>query len=77
KLIDIQTGAKDTRHNPNPVPLYIIDNRLRRERSKEETEENEKMIIGSLCDIAPTVLALMGLEKPVEMTGQNLLPAIK
>jgi 2,3-bisphosphoglycerate-independent phosphoglycerate mutase len=75
-LLDIQTGEKDTRHNPNPVPFYIVDERLRRSRTSEEIEESERFMAGTLCDIAPTVLELMGIPKPAEMTGQSILSSI-
>jgi 2,3-bisphosphoglycerate-independent phosphoglycerate mutase len=75
-LLDIQTGEKDTRHNPNPVPLYIVDEKMRRPRPISETEESERFMAGTLCDIAPTVLELMDIQKPAEMTGQSIIPLI-
>jgi 2,3-bisphosphoglycerate-independent phosphoglycerate mutase len=53
-------GSPNTAHTTNPVPLIICgaDVKLRR---------------GRLCDIAPTMLELMGYEKPVEMTGKSLI----
>ncbi len=74
RLIDPTTGEKDTRHNPSPVPFYLIDSRFERKKSPSEAESAEREVIGSLCDVAPTVLQLMGLKKPDVMTGQNLLP---
>lgn len=52
-----------TQHSHNKVPLILCGKRP--ERSLAET--------GSLADVAPTVLELMGLDKPDEMTGQSLL----
>ena len=74
RLIDPTTGEKDTRHNPNPIPFYLIDSRFGRKKTPAEGEAAEKEVIGSLCDVAPTVLQLMGLKKPNVMTGQSLLP---
>jgi 2,3-bisphosphoglycerate-independent phosphoglycerate mutase len=51
-----------TAHTTNPVPLTIVgagDFRLRPD--------------GKLCDIAPTMLELLGIEKPAEMTGSPLI----
>lgn len=41
------------------------------ERTKEEEEEEEES--GALCDVAPTILDVMGIEKPEEMGGRSLL----
>ena len=49
-----------TSHTTNPVPFII-------------TEENITLHEGKLGDIAPTILELMNLEKPVEMTGESLI----
>jgi 2,3-bisphosphoglycerate-independent phosphoglycerate mutase len=56
-------GKPFTAHTTNPVRLYLVDD------SRREMALNE----GRLGDIAPTVLDLMGLEKPPEMTGKSLL----
>jgi 2,3-bisphosphoglycerate-independent phosphoglycerate mutase len=77
KLIDSHTGEKDTKHNSSPVPVIVIDKRFERIRTPEEIEDNEKLTVGSLCDIAPTVLELMGIEKPAEMTGQSIIPYLQ
>lgn len=75
RLYDPLTGEKDTYHNANPVPLYLIDEnfRLKMPRTKEQIWEIENQTIGSLCDVAPTILELMGLPIPSAMTGQSLL----
>jgi len=74
KLINSRTGEKDTKHNPSPVPFIVVDHQFARTRTLAEITENENLVAGSLCDIAPTVLKLMGIAKPVEMTGQDLTP---
>jgi len=74
KLINTRTGEKDTKHNPSPVPFIVIDHQFARIRTSVEITENENLVVGSLCDIAPTILKLMGIAKPVEMTGQDLTP---
>lgn len=53
-------GSINTSHTTNKVPFIITDKRL-------------KLINGSLCDIAPTILFLMGLDIPKEMTGNILI----
>ena len=61
-MVDPETGGPHTAHTLNPVPLILMGagNRL---TVKE----------GRLADIAPTLLELMGLPKPAEMTGTSLL----
>lgn len=54
-------GTPNTAHTTNPVPLFVIDDRPIRLRD------------GVLADVAPTILDLMGMEKPAEMTGSSLL----
>ena len=54
-------GSPNTAHSLNPVPFVVTshDVRLRDE--------------GILADVAPTVLALLGVEQPPEMTGRSML----
>jgi len=54
-------GSPNTAHTTNLVPVYLIDNDA---KSIDE---------GALCDIAPTVLELMGIEQPAAMTAKSLL----
>ena len=55
-----EDGTPHTAHTTNPVPFYIVG-------------ANVRLRDGRLCDIAPTMLDLMGLEKPAEMDGQTLI----
>jgi len=70
-LISTQTGQPETKHDANPVPFYLIG----REFQKQNTypKPSRPPVIGLLSDVAPTILALMGIQKPKEMTGQSLL----
>jgi 2,3-bisphosphoglycerate-independent phosphoglycerate mutase len=61
QLIDYATGGPWTAHTLNPVPFIIV------------TEKPLKLRSGRLGDVAPTVLALMGLGQPKEMTGCSLI----
>jgi 2,3-bisphosphoglycerate-independent phosphoglycerate mutase len=54
-------GSPNTAHTTNPVPIILVDKELK-------TIHN-----GVLGDIAPTILELMGVEKPLVMTGKSLL----
>ena len=63
KMIDYETGAPHTAHTTNPVPFILVnydDGYTLREG-------------GCLADIAPTLLEIMGLPQPKEMTGKSLL----
>lgn len=73
-MINPLTGTVETRHDPSPVPLHLIDQRFARPRSEEEIRRAEREINGSLADVAPTILNLFGIPKPPEMTGESLLP---
>jgi 2,3-bisphosphoglycerate-independent phosphoglycerate mutase len=54
-------GTPNTAHSLNPVPCFLID------------KEFKKIKDGKLCDIAPTLLKIMGIKIPVEMTGTVLV----
>ena len=62
-MIDPATGGPHTAHTTNPVPFIIV------------SADNKKFTLkpgGSLRDISPTILAMLGLPEPKEMTGQDL-----
>ncbi len=63
QLIDYETGAPFTAHTTNPVPFILVN-------CDEKYGLREG---GRLADIVPTLIQLMGLEKPAEMTGESLL----
>ncbi len=65
------TGAMETAHNKNPVPVLLIATEL--EKPKGSGIPSYEATAGLLSDIAPTVLAFMGIEKPKEMTGSSLI----
>ncbi len=61
QLIDYVTGGPFTAHTTNKVPLILVG------------KGNVKLKEGKLADIAPTLLDMMGLDKPEEMTGESLI----
>jgi len=62
QMVDYTTGDPHTAHTTTPVPLIIAG-----------CKDDIKLKEGRLADIAPTMLDLMGLEKPEEMTGESLI----
>lgn len=61
-MIDPETGGPHTAHTLNPVPVAVIG-----------AARGARLADGRLADLAPTVLHLMGIEPPAEMTGRCLL----
>lgn len=74
-VLDPQTGEVETKHNPSPVPFYLVGSHFER-KGKPDGNPFKLPSIGLLSDVAPTILELMKLPKPEEMTGQNLLPQL-
>jgi 2,3-bisphosphoglycerate-independent phosphoglycerate mutase len=63
QMINPETGEPHTAHTTNPVPLHLID----------EASRGLKLRDGAaLEDVAPTILGLLGIAKPSEMTGRDL-----
>lgn len=63
QLVDYTTGGSFTAHTTNPVPFILVN-----ADPVYKLREN-----GCLADIAPTLIELMGMEQPAEMTGKSLL----
>jgi 2,3-bisphosphoglycerate-independent phosphoglycerate mutase len=63
-MVDPETGGPHTAHTLNPVPLILVGG-----------PEGAKLRDGRLSDLAPTLLELIGIEQPPEMTGQSLIEA--
>ena len=64
QMIDETTGEPHTAHTTNPVPLILVG------------KDDAKLKEGKLADLAPTMLDIMGLEKPQEMTGESLIEKV-
>jgi 2,3-bisphosphoglycerate-independent phosphoglycerate mutase len=67
KMWDADRGAPHTAHTSNPVPVILIKDGLR-------TALREG---AALCDVAPTMLELLGVAQPREMTGRSLISALQ
>ena len=60
QMIDYATGEPHTAHTTNPVPLILIG-------------KDAKLKEGRLADLTPTMLDIMGIKKPEEMTGESII----
>ena len=65
KMYEEATGEPHTAHTLNKVPFILVDH--------SGGEAEHKVRSGRLADIAPTVLQLLGLPQPPEMTGESLI----
>lgn len=63
EMSDLTNGTPNNSHTTNPVPFHLIANNLNGLKLREN---------GALEDVAPTILGLLGLKKPNEMTGNDL-----
>jgi len=63
QMIDPATGGPHTAHTTNPVPFLIVD---------PAGGDEELRGGGALCDVGPTILRMLGIEQPDEMTGTDL-----
>ena len=61
-MVDPETGGPHTAHTLNPVPVALVGG-----------PEGAVLRSGRLSDLAPTLLDLMNLPKPPEMTGESLI----
>jgi 2,3-bisphosphoglycerate-independent phosphoglycerate mutase len=63
EMADLLTGEPNNSHTANPVPFHLIDDSTNGVKLRED---------GALEDVAPTILGILGIEKPSEMTGRDL-----
>ena len=76
EVINLQTGQIDKEHSNNPVPCIIVARELENKAGSGQlvTDDLSKLTpAGVLADVAPTMLKIMGLNKPADMSGQSLL----
>lgn len=72
-MIDERTGEILTDHTNNPVPFWLVGHDFFTNKSVEEVSISQSRIGGMLVDLSPTILSLLGIAKPREMTGISLL----
>lgn len=64
EMINLKSGEMDTQHSINPVPFIHVTN---------DQKEQKNLSQGMLADLAPTVLHILGIDIPDEMTGRSLI----
>ena len=67
QMIDPTTGGPHTAHTTNPVPFIVVS---------ENAQQFTLKPNGSLRDISPTILGMLNLSEPAEMTGKDLRVAL-
>ncbi len=77
EMLDINTGETKTEHTKNPVPFYLVGNPFKGQSFPKPEKTAESNTQGILADVAPTVLELLDIRKPDEMTGQSLLALLE
>ncbi len=78
-MINMKTGAIDKEHSTSPVPFILIAKEFEFPKPKERNYSalSSHVPVGVVSDVAPTILELMDLPKPVEMNGVSLLKSIQ
>lgn len=77
EVLNLQTGTMDKEHSTNPVPFIIVSNSLKGQVGPSGDPPNGDLSllspVGMLADVAPTMLKLMDIKKPKDMTGRALM----
>lgn len=78
ELLNTKSGGIDKEHSTNPVPFMIVGKQFQLQHARDSGIAGlaASVPVGVLSDVAPTLLELMGMEQPVEMTGVSLLSQI-
>ena len=76
EMINPMTGLPESQHDPSPVPLYIMAEEFKGRRFVNQGDLAAETL-GSLADVAPTLLEIMKIPKPEEMTGRSLLDELE
>lgn len=77
EIKNLRTGQIDTEHSTNPVPIWFITPDNHRQKEAEIIVRQSNEVVGLLSDVAPSILDIMGIEKPNEMLGSSLIPLLQ
>lgn len=77
EVLNLQTGERDKEHSTNPVPLYVIGEQYKGQTGPAGDPPNGDLSllhpVGMLADVAPTMLSILGVKLPDDMTGRPLV----
>lgn len=73
EVMNAQTGEIVKEHSNNPVPFILIGKNWEGQSTLPSRDLSFLRPVGILADIAPTILSILGIEKPAEMTGRSLI----
>ena len=77
RMLDPITALPETKHDSNPVPIYLVGKDLERTKDDYDVDLIEQENTGILSDVAPTFLQLMDIPQPPEMTGRSLFQYLR
>ncbi len=78
EMINLKTKETDTKHSTNPIPLIFINKDFKNKiEIKDLNDLALQSPIGTLSDVAPTILDILNIKKPKEMTGVSLYNMLK
>ncbi len=75
EMLNPTTGLPESQHDPSPVPFYLVAPEFRG-RKFTNSGNPATETLGSLADVAPTILEIIGIPQPPEMTGHSLLESL-
>ena len=78
RMLNPLTWMPETMHDTSPVPVYIVGHQFKNHvKNDTEIDYLEKNTTGILSDITPTILELLELPEPPEMTGKSLIKLLR
>jgi len=77
RMLDLASGSVLTAHTSNDVPLYLVTDAMKKDLTPLEIFSRTEKTLGTLADIAPTILELYGVAQPPAMTGKSLLRPVE
>lgn len=73
EMMNAQTGDIVKEHSSNPVPFILVGKQWEGQNALPTHDLSSLRPVGMLADVAPTILQILGLDRPAEMTGRSLI----
>jgi 2,3-bisphosphoglycerate-independent phosphoglycerate mutase len=77
RVLDPLTGIPEVKNDADSVPIYVVGKEFARAKDPSTIPSIEHENVGVLSDVAPTILALMDIPKPEDMSGINILDSLR